>query len=70
MPYRDGDETVSLEAKVEVVTAKARLIKPTMGPEEAWLPKSQTVSMEPIDGDGNFLFVVTKWWADKNSIEE
>lgn len=69
MAYRDEDETVSFEAKVEVTTGKARLLLPTMGPEQVWCPKSQTVSMTEIDGDGNFMFVVTKWWADKAGIE-
>lgn len=68
MPYRQGDETVAIEAKVEVTTNKAYLIYPTLG-GEYWLPKSQVASQSAPDGDGNVLFEVTKWWADKNNIE-
>jgi hypothetical protein len=71
MPYREGDPTVELEAKVEVTTAKAYLIHPTMGPkEEVWLPKSQTVAMSEPDEHGNRQFVVTKWWYDRAEMNE
>jgi hypothetical protein len=71
MPYREGDPTVELEAKVEVTTAKAYLIHPTMGPkEEVWLPKSQTVAMGEPDEHGNRQFVVTQWWARQAGVTE
>lgn len=65
MGYRDGDATFEFEGRIEVQTAKAYLVFPTMGPEQCWVPKSQTVSMSEPDFDGNRTFVVTKWWADK-----
>jgi hypothetical protein len=65
MGYRAGDETYEFEGKVEHVTAKARLVVPTMGPAQVWVPKSQTVSMSEPDADGNCVFTVTKWWYDK-----
>lgn len=66
MAYRPGDPTKELEARVEVTTAKAYLIEPTMGMKrEVWLPKSQVVSMGEPDEDGNRPFVVTQWWYDK-----
>lgn len=68
MPYRDGDETITIEAKIEYTTAKAYLIYPTLG-GEYWLPKSQVASMDGPDGDGNYIFEVTEWWADKNNME-
>lgn len=70
MGYRHGDPTEMLEAKVEVVTAKARLIYPTMGNKrELWLPKSQTVEMSEADENGNRIFTVTKWWYDRAEIK-
>jgi len=69
MPYRDGDPTVELEAKIEVTTAKAYLIYPTMGAKkEVWLPKSQTVQMGEPNEDGNRVFTVTQWWATQAGI--
>lgn len=68
MPYRDGDETIEFEGKIEVTTAKAYLVYPTIGPDEVWLPKSQVVKKSEPDGDGNIQFEVTKWWASKNDL--
>jgi hypothetical protein len=65
--YRRGG-IVEFEGKVEHTTAKARLVKPTMGPEEVWVPKSQTFAMSPPDEYGNVLFTVTEWWASKNGL--
>ena len=63
MPYRPGDPIIDVEAAIEVTTAKAYLIKPTMGSKkEVWLPKSQTVEMSEPDEDGNRVFTVTEWW--------
>ena len=67
MPYREGDETVALEAKIEHATQKAYLIYPTLG-GEYWLPKSQVATKSEPDGDGNVVFEVTRWWADKNGL--
>ena len=70
MPYRDGDATVEIEARVEHTTARAYLIEPTMGEKRAvWLPKSQTVEMTEC-GDGLFLFTVTKWWFQRSGMED
>jgi len=64
MPYRDGDPTMELEARIEVTTAKAYLIEPTMGSKkEVWLPKSQTVQMSDLQDNGMRTFTVTEWWA-------
>jgi hypothetical protein len=71
MPYRPGDPTVQVEAEIEVTTAKAYLIKPTMGgKDQVWLPKSQTVSMSEPDENGLRVFEVTEWWYDKSEIAE
>lgn len=67
MGYNNGDETVEFEAAVEVTTAKARLLLPTVGPDQAWCPKSVTISMTDVGG-GLFVFVVHKWWAAKNGL--
>jgi hypothetical protein len=68
MPYRDGDPTVELEARIEVTTAKAYLIEPTMGKKQVWLPKSQTVSMSDLQENGMRTFTVTQWWADQSGV--
>lgn len=71
MPYRQGDPTVEVEAVIEMATAKAYLIKPTMGnKEEVWLPKSQTVEMGDANENGTRLFTVTKWWFDRAGLTE
>jgi len=69
MPYREGDPVVQIEASIEVTTAKAYLIHPTMGKlRDVWLPKSQTVSIE--DHGENKLITVTQWWHDKAGLDE
>jgi hypothetical protein len=69
MPYRAGDPTVELEATIEVTTAKAYLIHPTMGSKkEIWLPKSQVVGISDPDENGQKIFTVTKWWADRAEV--
>ena len=71
MPYRPGDPTVEVEARVEVTTAKAYLIEPTMGKvQQTWLPKSQVVQMTDPDENGNRVFTVTLWWYDKADLDE
>lgn len=71
MAYREGDPTMELEARIEVTTAKAYLIEPTMGTkQQVWLPKSQVVSMSEPDGNGNRQFVVTEWWYGKAEMDE
>ena len=71
MPYRAGDPTVSVEAEIETTTAKAYLIKPTMGPkDQVWLPKSQTIEMSDPDENGLRLFTVTQWWYGVSGLEE
>ena len=59
-----SNEVHSFEARIEHVTAKAYLIEMTLG-GRYWLPKSQTISMEPSDGDELFLFEVKDWWFNK-----
>ena len=72
MPYRDGDPTVQLEARIEATTAKAYLIEPTMGAKkQVWLPKSQVVQMGEYDTDtGLREFVVTQWWYGVSGLGE
>ena len=71
MPYRPGDPTVELEARIETTTAKAYLIEPVMGTKrEVWLPKSQTVEMTDADENGNRTFTVTEWWYNKAELGE
>lgn len=67
MPYRQGDNVVVLEARIETQTAKAILIHPTLG-GEYWLPKSQIAKQSEPDGDGNVEFEVTEWWAEKQGL--
>lgn len=69
MPYRAGDPTVEVEAKVETQTAKAYLIEPTMGMiNQVWLPKSQVVGATEPNEEGTRVFTVTQWWYDKSEI--
>jgi hypothetical protein len=71
MGYRQGDETVTFEARmVGPKTAKAWLIEPTEKLVELWLPKSQTVDWHGPYGDDMDLyeFHVTEWWAKKNGM--
>jgi len=71
MPYRPGDPTVEVEARIETSTAKAYLIEPTMGKvTQTWLPKSQVVGMTEPDENGNRVFTVTLWWYDKAELDE
>jgi hypothetical protein len=71
MAYRPGDPTVNVEAEIEVVTAKAYLIKPTMGAKkEVWLPKSQTVEMSEPDDNNLRVFTVTEWWYGVSGLKE
>jgi hypothetical protein len=69
MPYRSGDPTIDIEARVETTTARAYLIHPTMGKvQQTWLPKSQLIGMTEADENGNHIFTVTMWWASKAGI--
>jgi len=71
MPYRAGDPTVEIEGYIEVTTAKAYLVKPTMGPkDQVWLPKSQTVEMSDADENGLRTFTVTDWWYKQAELGE
>ena len=71
MPYRPGDPTVQIEAEIEHTTAKAYLIKPTMGTKrEVWLPKSQTVEMSDADEDNLRIFTVTEWWHTQSGLAD
>jgi hypothetical protein len=71
MGYRPGDPTRELEARIEVSTAKAYLIEPTMGMKtEVWLPKSQVVGMTDPDENGQRMFTVTLWWYEKAELGE
>lgn len=71
MPYRPGDPTVMLEARIEHTSAKAYLIEPVLGKvKQVWLPKSQVIQMDEPNEDGNRMFTVTEWWFNKSEIEE
>ena len=67
MGFRNGDETVVFEGKIEHTTPKAYLINGTLG-GEYWVPKSQLVQMGDPDVDGNREFTVTEWWAKRNGL--
>jgi hypothetical protein len=70
MPYRPGDPTIDVEAEIEVTTAKAYLIKPTMtAKSQVWLPKSQTVEMSDADENNLRVFRVTLWWYDQAGLD-
>lgn len=67
---RRNEDTHVFEAKINHTTAKAHLIEMTLG-GEYWCPKSQIRSMEPSDGDGNYLFEVSDWWwGVKKTVQE
>ena len=69
MPYREGDPTYEFEGSIEVTTAKAYLVHPTMGAKrEVWVPKSQVVSITDRDDQGNSIFKVTEWWYEKSGM--
>ena len=71
MPYRPGDPTVDIEARIEHTTPKAYLIEPTMtAKKQAWLPKSQTVEMTDADENGLRVFTVTKWWYEQAELDQ
>ena len=71
MPYRPGDETMEVEARIETRTARAYLIEPTMGTkDQVWLPKSQVVGVTEPDENGTSIFTVTRWWYDKAEMGE
>ena len=71
MPYRPGDPLVTIEARIEVTTAKAYLIEPTMGSKkQVWCPKSQIVEMSEPDENGNRTFEVTEWWIGVSGIRD
>ena len=71
MPYRPGDPVYYFEAKIEVTTAKAHLLMPTMGEQkEVWCPKSQIVSISEPDENGNRMFEVTQWWFEKSGLDK
>lgn len=67
MGYRDGDETVVVEGKINHTTPKAYLVEMTLG-GEYWLPRSQIVTMGDPDVDGNREFTITEWIAEKNGL--
>ncbi len=71
MPYRPGDPLVQIEAMIEVTTAKAYLIEPTMGEKkQVWLPKSQVIEMSDPDENGLRTFAVTEWWFGVSGLGE
>lgn len=65
MGYDDFRGAKSFEAKVVLTTKKAKLVEPTIGPPEVWVPNSQILNMGEADIDGNRVFTVTKWWSSK-----
>lgn len=70
MAWQRSKETYNFEATIQHTTAKAYLIEFTLG-GVYWVPKSQVTSMEPSDGDGNYLFIVSEWWwGVKKTVEE
>lgn len=57
--------THEIEARIEFVTAKSRLIEDNFTNVRYWLPKSQTLDFNPCSDDGMYLVVVTDWWFRK-----
>lgn len=68
MGYNSGDEQVEFEARIEHSTAKAKLLVPTMGPEQCWCPNSVIDWMSEPDEYGNRTFRVRSWWAKKAGV--
>lgn len=63
------NETVQIEARIEHTTAKAYLLEPTMY-QQNWVAKSQVVDIGDADMDGNRMFTISKWVAEKNGWTE
>lgn len=59
-------EDAHIEAKVDYVSSKARLINTTLF-GRFWLPKGRRVTLDMTDADcdGNCQFEVSGWWIDK-----
>jgi hypothetical protein len=66
MVFRN-EGTVEFEGRVEVTTAKAYLVEMTLG-DQVWVPKSQIRNMTEPDAEGNRMFTVTQWWAERNNM--
>jgi hypothetical protein len=71
MAYSREVITHELEGKIKWQSDKSRLIEFTLPVEGGhhlyFLPKSDkvTISMEPTDTEGNFMFQVSDWWFKK-----
>lgn len=59
------ETTHEIEARIEFVTAKSRLIEDNFTGVRYWLPKSQTLDFNDTGSDGLFIIVVTDWWHRK-----
>lgn len=57
--------THEIEARIEYVSGKARLIEDNFTGVRYWLPKSQTVDFNESGTEGLFIIVVTDWWDRK-----
>jgi len=69
MGFRIGDETVAIEGVIISQTEKAYLVAFTaVGPDEAWIPKSQVMSMSEPGPKGEIEFIITEWIAKKNGL--
>ena len=65
MAYRRDEETHEIEGRIELTTAKSRLVHDNMSGNKYFIPKSCTLDFNQSDADGNFLFVVSDWWWKK-----
>lgn len=57
---------MELEGHIEHATTKAYLVYFIERDEQMWLPKSCVISMTDPDFEGNRIFTVKDWWAEKN----
>lgn len=65
MGYRQGDETVAFEGKIEMKTKATYIVETTLF-GKYFVPLSQIATMsDPADEDGNREFVVAEWWWNK-----
>lgn len=62
---RRMEETHELEGRIELVTAKSRLVEDAESGIRYWVPKTQTYDFNPCNDDGLFLLVVSDWWWRK-----
>ena len=65
MKTRSGDEIIEVEGEILAQTPKAWLLKDSFTSKEVWLPKSVGTIVDGAEKEGEFLFEVPQWWAER-----